>query len=364
MLNSVYNLLPDELSAILNAHFPKYRSKQLLVWLYQRFENDPAKMSNLPTDFKAYLNENFSFALPVLDARYVSKDGAIKFRHRLEDDAVVESVLIPEGRKNTLCISSQVGCARKCSFCATGKMGLTRNLTTAEIIGQIIMAYRECVTTAPLAEPDNTPKPGQHTEMNKISNLVFMGMGEPFDNYDNVLQTLRIIQADDSLAFSPRRTTVSTCGVVPGIIDFADSGVKAKLAISLNSAIDEKRSSMMPINRKYSTSELKQALLYYLRKVKFRVTVEYILIPEVNMAREDLNALRKFVGDISCKINFIPYNPGPGSALQAPTTQQTEEFMQAAKSLPQAITLRKSRGADVFGACGQLYKAKAENKAK
>ena len=345
MLNSIYSYTPQELSLQLEGKFPQYRTKQLLVWLYQHLVNDLDKMSSLPADFKAYLAEQYNFALPELDARYASLDGAVKYRYKMEDGAVIESVLIPEGRKNTLCISSQVGCSRKCSFCATGKMGLSRNLESSEIVSQIILASRECALL---------PNPG--ISALRVTNLVFMGMGEPMDNLTNVLQSLKIIQAEGSLAFSPRRTTVSTCGVVPGIIAFADSGVKAKLAISLNSAIDEKRSALMPINFKHPVSELKQALLYYLRKTKFRVTIEYILMPEVNMAKEDLKALRKFVGDISCKINFIPFNPAPGSQFTAPNPKQIEDFMHLAQALPQAITLRKSRGTDVFGACGQLYR--------
>lgn len=374
MLTSVYSLEPVELARQLNEQFPKYRSKQLITWLYQHFENDPDRMTNLPADFKAYLSEHYSLALPELDARYPSKDGAVKYRYKLSDGAVIESVLIPESKKNTLCISSQVGCARKCSFCATGKMGLTRNLTTEEIVAQIILAFRECRIQS--EEDASNPTLEQETKAisksqkepddstSRITNLVFMGMGEPLDNLDNVLQTLRVIQSEEGIAFSPRRTTVSTCGIVPGIIAFADSGIKAKLAISLNSAIEDKRTELMPINRKHTIPQLKQALLYYLRKAKFRVTIEYILIPGVNMGREDMNALRKFVGDISCKINFIPFNPAPGSQYSAPDTATVEEFMRAAKSLPQAITLRKSRGADVFGACGQLYKAKADSKPK
>jgi 23S rRNA (adenine2503-C2)-methyltransferase len=242
-------------------------------------------------------------------------------------------------------------------------MGLVRNLSTDEMVTQILHGSSECTdrTTAQTRSKTETANPNE-TTASRITNLVFMGMGEPMDNLDNVLQTLRIIQADNALAFSPRRTTVSTCGVVPGIISFADSGIKAKLAISLNSAIDAKRDVLMPINRKYPLHELKQALLYYLRKSSFRITIEYVLIAGENMGREDLNALRKFVGDISCKINFIPYNPGGTSTLQAPDKQQVDDFMRAAAALPQAITLRKSRGADVFGACGQLNIKKTQEK--
>jgi 23S rRNA (adenine2503-C2)-methyltransferase len=183
-----------------------------------------------------------------------------------------------------------------------------------------------------------------------------MGMGEPLDNLDNVLSALRILQSQEGLSFSPRRITVSTSGVVPGIIALADSGIKAKLALSLTSAIDSKRSKLMPVNKQYNLIELKQALLYYLRKSSYRITIEYILIPSFNMDDDDLKALSKYVGDLSCKINFIPYNPGKDSIFRAPTVKEINDFMYRAQSLPQAITLRKSRGADIFGACGQLNK--------
>jgi 23S rRNA (adenine2503-C2)-methyltransferase len=350
MLKNIFSLHPDELTEQLNKDFPKYRSKQLIEWIYKHFVVDPALMKNLPADFRTYLNEHFSFDIPYLDKELFSKDGASKYRFRLSDNEVIESVLIPERTKHTLCISSQAGCKHKCSFCATGKMGFKRNLTTDEMVSQILLGSQECLKTATIPSAiTNPPAP-----LPRITNLVFMGMGEPMDNLDNVLQTLRIIQADNTLAFSPRRTTISTCGIVPAIIKFADSGVRAKLAISLNSAIDAKRDILMPVNRRYPLNELKQAALYYLRKTSFRITFEYILIPGENMGREDLNALRKFVGDISCKINFIPFNPGYSTTYQAPDAKQIEDFMRAAQALPQAITLRKSRGADVFGACGQL----------
>jgi len=345
MLTNLFSMLPSEIEQELLLNFPKYRAPQLLAWMYKAFENDPAKMTNLPADFKAHLASNYSLALPRIEIVRKSADGAIKYLLKLSDGALIECVLIPERKKNTLCISTQVGCARGCSFCSTAKMKLTRNLEIHEIVGQIIVVGKEL----------HTASSGEA----RFTNLVFMGMGEPFDNQDNVLKTLQIIQSEKSLAFSPRRITLSTCGVVPGIIAMADSGIKAKLAISLNSAIDEKRNTLMPINKRYTLAQLKQALLYYLRISKFRVTIEYILIPGINMDAEDIKALRKFVGDISCKVNFIPYNPGKNAAYQAPTPEQIEIFMHKAKSLPQAITLRKSRGADILGACGQLVINKA-----
>lgn len=348
MLIPILGVHPSKLESIIAERFPKYRVKQLLQWLYTHFTTDLKQMKNLPVDFKEYLQSTFSFDIPLVDSNVVSKDGSAKFRLKLKDGHIIESVLIPDAKKNTLCVSSQVGCSRKCSFCATGKMGLIRNLSVDEIVAQIVIAELECKLFA------NESPLNASIRVTRVTNLVFMGMGEPLDNLDNVLEALRIIQSDATLAFSPRRTTVSTCGVVPGIISFADSGVRAKLAISLNSAIDEKRNSLMPINRKYPLHELKQASLYYLRKTNFRITYEYVLLPEHNMGKADLIALRKFVGDLSCKINFIPYNPGPGSTIGSPTSKQVDDFMQMAQSLPQAIMLRKSRGADVFGACGQL----------
>ena len=348
MLNNVFGLLPEEIELSGDSKLPVYRKQQLLTWLYKQYCADPDKMLNLPSELRDSLSQGYSFVLPEIQTRLKASDNAVKFGLKLEDGSIIESVLIPEARKRTLCISSQVGCARACSFCSTGKMKLRRNLEIHEIIGQIIVASADLKNT--------------EAEATRLSNLVFMGMGEPLDNAGNVFQVLRILQHSSTLAFSPRRTTLSTCGVVPGIIQMADSGIKAKLAVSLNSAIPAKRDQLMPINMQYPLTELKQALLYFRRKSSFRITLEYVLIPGVNMALEDLKALKRFVGDISCKLNFIPFNPAPASEYRAPTSEECAHFMQQAQSLPQAVTLRKSRGADVLGACGQLRNhSKEEN---
>lgn len=344
MLKNIYGINPDELSLGNLAELPAYRTGQLFSWLYKHLCSDPNRMLNLPIEFRSELQERYSFHLPEIESRKSSQDGSTKYRLKLQDGAFIESVIIPAEKKRTLCISTQVGCSRNCSFCTTAKQKLSRNLEIDEIVTQIIIAAKE------LREKEGSDA--------KLSNLVLMGMGEPLDNIDNVFSFLRLIQDNRTLAFSPRRTTLSTCGVIPGIIKMADSGIKAKLAISLNSAIDEKRNLLMPVNRQYPLNELKQALLYFRRKSTFRITIEYILIPEVNMAAEDIKALQKFVGDISCKINFIPFNPGLATAFKAPSSKQIEDFMHKARSLPQAVMLRQSRGADVFGACGQLGKTK------
>ena len=299
-------------------------------------------MTDMPTDFRQFLNNTYSFELPIVEQSLESTDHTTKYRLRLFDGNIIEMVLIPDRSKSTLCISSQVGCSRNCAFCATAKLGLERNLDTHEIVGQIVLV-------------------SSLNAQNIITNLVFMGIGEPLDNLQSVIDSLLIIQADNTLSFSPRRTTISTCGIPEGIIKLADSGVKTKLAVSLNSAIDEKRDLLMPINRKYPLRELKQAILYFLRKTSYRVTFEYVLIPDCNMDSEDLLALKRFVGDISCKINFIPFNSIPAMQYKSPTQEQIDSFLKQAQGLNQAVTLRKSRGSEVFGACGQLagiYKTK------
>lgn len=335
MLTNIFSLTPEQLEARLKGHFPAFRYRQVVHWLYEKLVFDTEQMTNLPAPVKAFLAEKFSFALPGIDYVLTSDDQTAKYRLKLEDDAIIEMVVIPNEDKRTLCISSQVGCARNCAFCATGKIGLKRNLMVHEIVGQILLAVSIC-------------------QPQRITNLVFMGMGEPLDNLDNVLATLRIIQAEDALTFSPRRTTVSTCGLPLKIRQMADSKVRTKLAVSLNSAIDAKRNILMPVNKLHPLSELKEALIYYLNRVNFKVTFEYIMIPEVNMGPEDLKALRGFVGDLSCKVNFIPYNHVPALPYRSPSEQEIDDFMKQAQGLNQAITLRRSRGANICGACGQL----------
>ncbi|MDD4099856.1 MAG: 23S rRNA (adenine(2503)-C(2))-methyltransferase RlmN [Candidatus Cloacimonetes bacterium] len=333
---NIFSQSSSEIKAVVMKAYPAFRHRQLMHWLYVKQVYNPEEMTDLPIDFKVFITQQYSFSLPLIDKEDKADDGSIKYRLLLEDGAKIEMVMIPDqDKKNTLCVSSQVGCARSCSFCATGRLGLRRNLETHEIVGQIMLAMAQ------------SPLP-------RVTNIVFMGMGEPLDNLPAVLKTLTIIQAHDTIAFSPRRTTVSTCGVIPGIIALADSGVKCKLAVSLNSAIDEIRSTLMPINRTYPLISLKNALVYYLSRSSFRVTFEYILIPDVNMSAADIKALRKFAGDLSCKINFIPYNPVPQLPYRKPEKLEIEKFMTAAQSINQAITLRRSRGSDVSGACGQL----------
>jgi 23S rRNA (adenine2503-C2)-methyltransferase len=334
MLSSIYGIDPGKLESFIGDYFPAYRCRQLLKWIYGKKVFDPALMTDLPDDFKEFVSRSFDLGLPEIRQKLVSTDGSIKYRLVLKDGKQIEMVLMPEGKKLTLCVSSQTGCARGCLFCATGSMKPARNLESHDIIGQILLA--------------------SHLSDSKITNIVFMGMGEPFDNLDNVLDAIRHIQLQDTLAFSPRRITLSTCGIIPGIHKLADSGIKVKLALSLNSANNETRDELMPVNKLYPLPALKKALQYYQTKSPFRITLEYILIPEVNMGYNDLKALKRFSGDLSCKINFIPYNPVSSLSYRAPEAKEIEDFMRLAADLPQAIMLRRSKGADINGACGQL----------
>jgi 23S rRNA (adenine2503-C2)-methyltransferase len=254
---------------------------------------------------------------------------------RLADGNLIESVLMPEGVKNTLCLSSQVGCAFGCLFCATGKLGAIRDLTVSEIVGQVIIALQE------LGEQ-------------RLTNLVFMGMGEPLDNLTHVLPAITILQSDYTLQFSPRRMTLSTCGFVPKIKELADLGIKIKLAVSINSALDSKRNELMPVNRTYDLASLKQAIVYYRSKSPWRVTLEYIMIPDYNMGNEDAKALMKFAGDLSCKLNLIAWNKVSGLPWRSPTAAEALAFQEQLRKLPIAVTIRRSRGEEIAAACGQL----------
>ena len=332
----IYSFHPDELQAqILAAGFKAFRYRQLMKWLYLRAVNDLDAMTDLPADFKQFLKENYIFTLPEIVQSLTAKDKSTKFVLKLTDGELIECVLMPEGEKNTLCISSQVGCAFGCVFCATGKLGAIRNLTVDEIIAQIIIAR-------------------QFLNEEKLTNLVFMGMGEPLDNLENVISAIRILQSDFALQFSPRRMTVSTSGYVPRISELAESGIRVKLAISLNSAINDKRDEIMPINKLYNLSDLKKAILTFRKNSPWRVTLEYLMIPDFNMGEEDARALMKFAGDISCKLNLISYNKVEGFPWRSPTFKEATAFQDKLRELPIAVTIRKSRGTDISAACGQL----------
>jgi 23S rRNA (adenine2503-C2)-methyltransferase len=333
---NLLNYLPEDLEQEFKERgWKPFRARQILKWIFTKFVFAYDKMSDLPQDFRKEINEIIPLYIPQIEKVTESKDGSKKYLLKLHDKEYIEMVLMPADGKVTLCVSSQVGCARKCRFCATGELGLKRQLMTSEIVGQILLGMKEAGES-------------------KLTNIVYMGMGEPMDNLDNVLQSFKIIQHDKCLKFSPRRITVSTCGVTPGIFKLADSGIKVKLAVSLNSALNHKRDVLMPINFKYNLQELKEALKYYSRNSKFRITFEYIMIKNFTMGKEDIKALKKYVGDLSCKLNLIPWNAIPESTFKAPREKEIDAFMKELQSLSCAITVRRSKGSDIDAACGQL----------
>ena len=334
MKKHILELLPGELKKCLPDE-KKYRVNQILNWIYNNHEMDFCKMSTLPPSLREELSTKFENFLPEIIKVDISRDGTKKYLLSLVDDNKIEMVLIPNEEKNTLCISSQVGCSRGCSFCATASLGLIRNLVVYEIILQVFLAIQEL-------------------EENKLTNIVFMGMGEPLDNLGNVIKAVKILQEEQCFSFSPRRITISTCGIIPKLNELADSGLKIKLAVSLNSAIQEKREKLMPICRKYPLTELKNALLDFRKKTAFRITFEYVMIKDFNVGQKDINALLKFLGDISCKLNVIKWNEVSSMPFKSPSEEEVAEFIRGIKKLSSAITYRKSRGGDIDAACGQL----------
>lgn len=332
ILSFTYNELKCFLETILDK---PYRVKQILDWIYKKHIIDFHQMTNIPLDLRNMLNNSLDISLPNVTDISTSVDQTKKFLLKLSDNEFIEMVYMPGETKNTLCISSQVGCSRNCTFCATAKIGLKRNLPVEELLSQIIIAYNYF--------PDD-----------KITNIVLMGMGEPLDNLDNVKKFIEILQTEEGFSFSGRRITVSTCGVIPKIKELADSGLKVKLAVSLNSAINEKRDFLMPINKLYPLKDLKKSLFYFRNNTAFRITFEYILISNYNMGKDDIKALIAFCGDISCKINLIKWNSVKDSNWKTPTDSEVDDFIKQLNVIPAAITLRKSRGSDINGACGQL----------
>jgi 23S rRNA (adenine2503-C2)-methyltransferase len=288
-------------------------------------------MSNLSKDLRRELAESASISRLVPEVVEVSRDGTRKYLFRLADGNTVESVLIPEEDRNTLCISSQVGCAMACEFCLTGTFRLTRNLTTAEIVNQVCAVKQET----------------------EVKNIVFMGMGEPLANLDNVVRALRIITCDDGLQFSTRRVTVSTSGLVPEM-DRLGREVTVNLAVSLNATTDEQRDRLMPINRKYPLKELLAACKRFPLPARRMITFEYVIIKGVNDFLDDAKRLVKLISGIPCKVNLIPFNEHEGCAFRKPEQQAIDAIHSYLLAKHFTVITRSSRGTDISAACGQL----------
>jgi 23S rRNA (adenine2503-C2)-methyltransferase len=324
---------------------PAFRARQIWHWIYHRGVTDFAAMTSLAKDFRARLAERFAIGRPAISAAQVSVDGTRKWLLRFPDGQEVETVHIPEDDRGTLCVSSQVGCTLTCRFCHTGTQRLVRNLTAAEIVGQVMMARDE------LGEWPS-PKDGR-----LLSNIVLMGMGEPLYNYDNVAQALKIVMDGEGIAISKRRITLSTAGVVP-MIERCGRELNVNLAISLHAVNDELRDRIVPINRKYPIAVLLDACRNYpgLSNAR-RITYEYVMLKDVNDSPADARELVRLLRGIPAKVNLIPFNPWPGAPFECATDAAIKRFSDIVFDAGYASPVRTPRGQDIMAACGQLKSA-------
>ena len=316
-----------------------FRAKQVYQWLWQKSASSFEEMTNLSKSTRALLEAHFEFKLLSVDLMQRSEDGTIKNAVKLHDGALVESVLIPTEKRITACVSSQVGCSLDCTFCATAALKRMRNLDPDEIYDQVVVIDRQ----------------GKEFFNRPLTNIVFMGMGEPLLNYNNVLEAIEKITDPKGLGLSPRRITLSTIGVPKLIKKMADDGVRFNLAISLHSAIEEKRARLMPLAHKTTTlADLRESLQYWYKATGKTVTFEYVIWRGVNDQLEDAKALAKFCGAVPTKVNIIQYNP----IDNGPYTQASQEAVDMYKSFLEdrgiIVTIRHSRGQDIDAACGQL----------
>lgn len=315
---------------------PKFRAQQLAEWLYQRHVCSYDEMTNLPAALRAQLAERFPLTTPTVVDRQVSNDGTRKYLLEFDDDIRVETVAIPSrsGDRLTVCFSTQAGCAIGCAFCATGQEGFARNLTPGEIVDQVFVA--------------------QDDMGSRVTNVVGMGQGEPFLNYDNTMAALRIMNSKKGLEIGARHISVSTCGILPGIERFSHEPEQFTLAVSLHAARQGVRDLLMPNVAKFKLPALKAALQTYVARTNRRVTLEYIMIEDVNDRAEDLVALQKFCHNLLCHVNLIPINAVAGSPFQPSAHETIEHWLASIQKKGTEATLRDSRGSDIDGACGQL----------
>ena len=329
----------------------KMRARQLWNWVYVHGARDFAAMTNLAKDFRAEMESHFTLARPEIVTEQISSDGTRKWLLRTGPGIEFESVYIPEKDRGTLCVSSQVGCTLTCRFCHTGTQKLVRNLTPAEILGQIMIA-KDALSDWPSTAPNR-----------KVTNVVMMGMGEPLYNFDNVKAALKIVTDGDALALSKRRVTLSTAGVVP-MIEKAGSEIGSSLAISLHAVRDELRDELVPINRKYPIKELLDACRTYPGASNARrITFEYVMLRGINDSLADARALVKLLAGIPAKINLIPFNAWPGAPYECSEWSQIEKFAEIVNNAGYASPVRTPRGRDIMAACGQLKSESVKERA-
>ncbi|NLM54723.1 MAG: 23S rRNA (adenine(2503)-C(2))-methyltransferase RlmN [Firmicutes bacterium] len=322
--------------ALAHEGWPRFRAEQVFRWLHQKVVTNFTSMHNLPKPLINHLQEKYGSPLACqIILQRESIDGTIKYLFGLFDENTVEAVYIPEKDRGTLCVSVQVGCAMNCSFCATGRSGFVRNLSTAEIVSQV-----------------NAVRAALPPERPRLSNIVFMGMGEPFANFEAVMAAAAIFQSELGMHLGQRRITISTCGLVPEIRRFADLKTQINLAVSLHAPDNDRRSSVMPINRRYPIEELLDACRYYTSRTNRRISFEYALVEGFNDSHGDAQMLAEILQDMLCHVNIIPVNPVEG--FQRPEASRVQRFKQVLEAQGIAASVRKERGTDIEAACGQL----------
>jgi 23S rRNA (adenine2503-C2)-methyltransferase len=319
---------------------PGYRAKQLYEALYRHETSDISQVSTLPAAVRDDLAGRLSLALPDVAAEYSSVDGTRRYLLRLEDGRTVETVLMPEEERDTLCISSQVGCPVNCGFCMTALLGLERNLTAGEIVGQVLLVARE----------------NQLRREGGRINIVMMGQGEPLLNLPNVLKATRILLDPAGFGLSPRRMTISTSGIIPKIAELGKEAIRPKLAISLNASTEETRRELMPITRKYHLSDLMEACRAYPLRPWEKLTFEYVLLKGINDSDADARRVVRLIANLNCKVNLIALNAGPEIPYETPDPERVASFQQIVKRAVPCF-IRKPRGLDIYAACGQLKKS-------
>ena len=351
---------------VVAAGFPAFRAKQVMEWLYKKRVDQWDAMSNLPKQFRAWLAESYILypTNSLLDKR--SSDVTQKFLLELEDKSLIETVLIrapqtgvgQENSRNTVCVSIQVGCAYGCKFCASGLAGFKRNLIAAEVVSQLMHICK--------MEDAHTKRAKE--EIASFDNIVFMGMGEPLANYDTLVQTIKILNADWGLNFGARRITVSTSGLAPQIMKLAQEGVAVRLAISLHGATNEVRNKIMPVNKKYPLEELIPAAKAFKERHGRMLTLEFIMIEDINDSLDQAKELTKIAHDLHAHVNCIPYNKVEGLEWKRPSVRRQDAFVDVLRKGGVSVTIRREKGHDINAACGQLRlkteKSMAEEESK
>ena len=360
MISDIRGVDANQIQAFLErSGQPRFRLNQILNWLYVHRVQSWEEMSNLPTALRSELAKHFALRLPDLQRTQGSLDTTQKFLWRLNDNALVESVMIPanpalygeRSDRKTLCISTQVGCAYGCRFCASGLDGWRRNLLPEEIVGQVLAAERTTAATSKPATPSGRA----------ITNIVVMGMGEPMANYDNLIKALRILNAPWGGNIGARKITISTSGLAPQIRKLSDLQEQFGLAISLHAGTDEVRDRIMPVNRKYPLSDLIDACESFRDKKNRTITLEYILISGVNDGLEQIEPLSKIAKRLKAKVNLIPYNQVDGLSWERPSIDTQESFLAGLEQRGVKATLRREKGHDIDAACGQLRLKEEKN---